>query len=376
MKVGLFVDTVVFGGAESMILRLADGLRRRDVEVELLTFENRELIAKSRELGLNRREVPGYPHYRSSLKLPLFIQGFQRFLREQKLDILHSHLLPSVTTACWSARLAGIPHVGTFHDVFMFEERFHRPLLVRIAAALGTALVTVSDDMRKRYQASPILAGASMITIHNGIEPLQLSSEADSPKIRQVVRSELGLSADTMDDFVFVCVGRLVEIKRPLLLVRAFAAVVKKIPSAKLLFVGDGPLRESLQELISSLGLERQVKLLGFQKNVRDILQAADCLVQVSESEGLSCSILEAMEASLPVVATAVGGNAELITEDISGLLVKGEPDSIADALFNIAEDKNRARQMGHAGREAILTKFSEDVMVEKYLALYRKIIR
>lgn len=178
------------------------------------------------------------------------------------------------------------------------------------------------------------------------------------------------------DLVVFGTVGRQQVVKDQPTLVRAFGMFVRMSEEAakraRLILVGDGPLAGSLAELVQSEGLDGLVWMAGERSDVPEIMRGLDVFVLPSQAEGISNTLLEAMASGLPVVATAVGGNPELVVDLQTGLLVPAlDPKTMGAAFAALFDDPARARSMGAAGRERVLANFSMDAMMGNYLALY-----
>lgn len=176
--------------------------------------------------------------------------------------------------------------------------------------------------------------------------------------------------------FVIGTVGRQQAVKDQATLVRAFAAFMRVNPEAarraRLILVGDGPLATSLADLVKGEGLDGSVWMAGERSDVPEIMRGLDLFVLPSQAEGISNTLLEAMASGLPVVATAVGGNPELVVDHQTGLLVPPQdPERMAQAFDTLFSDGAAARAMGQAGRERVLANFSMDAMMGNYLALY-----
>jgi sugar transferase (PEP-CTERM/EpsH1 system associated) len=176
--------------------------------------------------------------------------------------------------------------------------------------------------------------------------------------------------------FVLGTVGRQQAVKDQATLVRAFAVFVRAnleaAQRARLILVGDGPLAASLAELVKSEGVEDVVWMAGERSDVPEIMRGLDVFVLPSQAEGISNTLLEAMASGLPVVATAVGGNPELVIDGQTGLLVPAlDPEKMGAAFDVLFKDVAGARAMGAAGRKRVLANFSMDAMMGNYLALY-----
>jgi glycosyltransferase involved in cell wall biosynthesis len=180
-----------------------------------------------------------------------------------------------------------------------------------------------------------------MITIHNAVH---LSGRERHEGMRQALRARLGL---TSTDFVLVCVGRLTEQKGIDVLLAALEQVLRHGLSVKCIIVGDGRLREPLKEQAIALGLMGHVFFEGFCDNVQPYLNTADAFVLASRNEGLPLSILEAMASGLPCLVTDVGGNSEVVTNGVDGLVVPSlSSDAVADGIRYLATHPQERSRM------------------------------
>ncbi len=363
MRIAQFIDTESRGGAERIFIDNCRRLRASGHTPLALHFGSRHLAAECERHGIRQQIVPGHRQYKKTATLARFAWQFAGLLREQRIEVLHSHLFGPVTGAAPAARLAGIPHVGTLHDVYSIGEKPRRIRLLQLAAVLGTRLVAVSRQMEAYYRSQGRFAAGALRTIHNGIDPLPPT------RSRRSVRRLLNLAED---EPVVICVGRLVPLKRHDLLIDAF----HRLPGAdraRLLLVGDGPCRERLQRQIAALGLARRVRLLGARDDVPDLLAAADVFCLSSDTEGLSCSILEAMAAGLPAVVTAVGGNAELVRDGQTGFIVPpGDAATLALRLEELLGDPLLRQRYAHHASRRVRSHFSAAGNLRQYLLLYQ----
>ena len=368
MKAAHFIDTKVVGGAEVLVIELCRKLKTQDIEVEIFHFGNPWLEKKSSEYKIPAVIIPGHKYYKSIKTLPLFFIIFQKFLKKSGIDVLHSHLVDPITGASFATFLSRTPHVGTLHDTHTLEEQPAKLWLLQIAAALGTRMITVSKNVEDYIQKNIKLFKGSYKTIYNGVDLSRFnSSETDTLNLRESL--DLG-----KNDIIFICVGRLVEIKGHEVLIEAFSKL-KNRDNIRLLIVGDGPRRSFIKEKISSYKLKETVKLLGTRHDVPELLKISDCFVLSSHSEGLSCSIIEATAVGLPVVATDVGGNYELIRDSVSGYLVQpNSPGQFVEKLQKIIYFKGVRKKMGEESKNIVKEFFSLNSMVAAYCEIYREI--
>lgn len=174
------------------------------------------------------------------------------------------------------------------------------------------------------------------------------------------------------DSLVIIHVGRFFPQKNHRLLIESFSRVLLKINNVKLVMVGDGDLRPEMEGIVNRNGLNNHIKFLGVRKDIADLLSASDIFVLSSDWEGLPLTVIEAMAAGKPVIATAVGGVPELIEDNINGYLVKpGDIDSLAHAIIKMAGDREGSRKMGEIGQKMAREKFDIGIMAKAYENLY-----
>jgi glycosyltransferase involved in cell wall biosynthesis len=279
-------------------------------------------------------------------------------------DVIHGHS----SKAGFLTRLAALmkgrrgqtlftPHGWSFWAAGGAESRAYLAL-ERAAAHWCRFLVTVSNAERQAGLARRVGRREQYRVILNGIALERYAAEPHPLPGR------------------ILFVGRLRSPKRVDLAVRALALVRRTLPEATLDVVGDGPLRDELGELAAREGVTESIGWLGTRSDVPELLAGAACLLLASDYEGCPLTVLEAMAAGLPVVATAVGGVPELVAEGETGLLVPpGRPEPIASALEAILGSPDRARAFGAAGRERARLLFSRERMVSEIGALYDELL-
>lgn len=296
--------------------------------------------------------------------LALRMAGLFRKLRP---DIVHTRNWTCID-AIIGARLAGVPVV--IHGEHGREatdpdgRNLRRRQVRRLLSPFVTEFVTVSRDLGQWLVEQVRVPARKVRTIYNGVD-----TERFCPGSRGAARQALGIPADVV---VAGTLGRLDPVKDQAGLIRAFAQTPgtgKRV----LVIAGDGPSRPELERVASELGLADRVRLLGERTDVSLILQALDVFVLPSLGEGISNAILEAMATGLPVIATRVGGNVELVREGITGSLVEPRnPHALSQALDTYLGEPARSRAHGAAGRERAVSEFGLDRMLSAYATLYR----
>jgi glycosyltransferase involved in cell wall biosynthesis len=306
-----------------------------------------------RFLGLHRRAAYDIAAWR-----PLF-----SLLRAGGIDVLHAHKFGSNVWAATLGTLARTPAIVAHEHTWSFEGQPLRRVLDRrlIAARVDAFLAVSSEDRRRMIEIEGIDPG-KLIFIPNGIPRPPPPSGADA-------RAELGIAADAP---VVGTVCALRPQKALEVLLDAAAMLADRFPALRVMIVGDGPERAGLERRIGELGLDRTVSLLGQRNDVPDLLRAFDVAVCCSDFEGTPLSILEYMEASLPVVATRVGGVPDLIESGVQGLLVeRRDPAGLAGAVAELLDDPEPAARMGESGRQRQRAEFDIGVTVNEIERIY-----
>jgi sugar transferase (PEP-CTERM/EpsH1 system associated) len=291
-----------------------------------------------------------------------------RLFRQLRPDIVHTRNWTCID-AIIGARLAGVRVV--IHGEHGREagdpdgRNARRRQVRRLLSPFVTEFVTVSRDLARWLVEDVRVPARKVSTIYNGVDTQRYAS-GDRAHARQA----LGIPVDWT---VAGTVGRLDPVKDQACLIRAFARAAGEAKSV-LVIVGDGPCREQLATLVKELAIGDRVRLLGERNDIPLILRALDVFVLSSIGEGISNAILEAMAAGLPVIATRVGGNVELVRDAFTGRLIEPRrPEALAEALSAYFDDPVLARAHGAAGRERVATDFGLDRMLAEYMSLYRK---
>ena len=298
-----------------------------------------------------------------------------RLFRELRPAVVHTRNLAALemTVPAW---IAGVPvriHGEHGRDVGDLDGRSARHWWIRRAYRPFVGhYVALSTDL-ERYLVSRVGVARSRITqIYNGVDASRFAPAA----VREPIEGGPFNDARLV---VFGGVGRMAAVKDPVALARAFVALRMRSNSqhVRLMMIGDGPLRSATLDVVRSAGLERDAWMPGERHDVPALLRGMDCFVLPSLGEGISNTILEAMATGLPVIATDVGGNRELVRHGDTGTLVPAaDPQALADAMLGIVRDRAAARRAGTAGRARALAQFSLDGMVRRYRTLYDTLLR
>lgn len=299
----------------------------------------------------------------------------RRFVRGGRFDIIHCH---GARAALW-ARMAAIgprrPRiVFAVHGLSIVHYTgLKRAVLLGIERALQAVTdITLCDSDSEaadviRYGIAP---ASHTKTAYNGID---LDRFERTPYERAAARAALGLDT-AQPTLVTVC--RLDKPRDFDSLLRAMQSVVAQLPTARLLIVGDGPLRPDIRDQVQRLDLEDNVQLLGIVRDVSQVLAAADVFVLSTRGwEGLPLAPLEAMAMRLPVVISDVGGNRRAVQDGVTGLVVPPcQVQALTDALLRLLRDRPTAQQMGRQGRDRVVRQFSAKRMAAETMAIYAQL--
>jgi sugar transferase (PEP-CTERM/EpsH1 system associated) len=295
-----------------------------------------------------------------------------QLLRQWRPAIVHTRNLAALEmqAAAWAARVPVRIHGEHGRDVEDLDGRSrHFQRVRRMYSPFVQRYVALSRDLAD-YLSGPVgIAESHVAQIYNGVD-------ADRFHPGPGGRAVAAMVPFSAEDFVFGTVGRMQTVKHQTLLARAFIRLIEFAPEQRgrvaLAMVGDGPLRAEAAALIDAAGLADRVWLPGERDDVADVMRGLDCFVLPSLAEGISNTILESMATGLPVVATAVGGNPELVQAGVTGELVPSDDvEAMAVALLRMARDPRCAAAMGRAGRLAVEDRFSLRTMVAAYQDLY-----
>ncbi len=360
------LHTLGVGGAEMLATRLA----RR------FSGLYRTVFACLDELGTLGEELAaeGFPVHvlgrRPGLDLGCVFR-LARLLRRERVDVAHAHQYTPFFYALAARRLARHPTIlFTEHGRhYPDHPRWKRKIFNRLLLEQRDRVVGVGGAVRQALIRNEGIPSHRVQVIINGIESERFAADRST---RAEVRRELALGSD---DLVLLQVARLDPLKDHATALAALSHVVHERPATHLLLAGDGPLRGEIEGRARALGLEPHVRLLGTRRDVDRLLAAADVMLLTSISEGIPLTLLEAMAAGLPVVATRVGGVGEVVEHGRTGLLVQaGDDMTLAQAVLTLADSPVLRNEMGQHGRQRMEQFFSEKRMRERYGELYREL--
>jgi glycosyltransferase involved in cell wall biosynthesis len=373
------ITRLIVGGAQEAAIYASARVNQEEFTTLLVTGPQTgpegDLRGLARDEHVPILEIPSLVREVSPLRDVRAVRSLRRAIRDWQPDVVQTHSSKAGVLGRLAARRERVPviihtvHGWSFHDHMSPLARTVYRGLERRAATWTDRIVTVSELDR----AKGIAAGIGVAAQYRTIPPLNdLGRYTGGRDAREAGRAALGLPQDS---FVVGTVGRLTKQKDPQTWVRTAALVASRAPEARFVMVGDGNLRAATERLAAGLGLGERLLLTGLRDDVPAILPAFDVLLLTSRWEGLPLVIPQAMASGVPVVATAVDGNREIVSDGADGLLAPpGEPVATADAVVRL-RDPERAAGLATAGREAARD-FSLERTVPRLEDLYRECVR
>jgi len=358
MSIALMLESDGPGGAETMLIHLADELSARGHEVCPVGPE-----AGEGWLGDQFRSRGFHPEV-FRLRHPLdagCVSGLARVFREREVDLVHSHEFTMAVFGAAAAKRLQLPHFITLHGGAYWGRRWRRRTALRWALRQSEGAIAVSEPYRAEISRLLGVRRELLRVVPNGIP--QVSGD------RGAVRHELGLEKD---EVLMVAVGNLYPVKGHRFLIEALAGLPRD-GRWKLVIAGRGQEELDLRAMISDYGLSGRVQLLGLRQDIADVLAAGDLFVMPSLSEGLPLALLEAMAAGLPVVASAVGGIPDVTGTGRGGIIVPaGSVEPLQEALEYLVAHREERMALGKEAYYAWKrSPFTAETMADVYEELF-----
>lgn len=356
------VNSLDYGGLERVVADLAIEQRARGHEVRVLSL----------------CETAGFRDALEGAGVPVLVAGKRRTLDLQVLrmlraaavgaQVVHTHnFVPNYYAALAMTGLRGRALVNTCHNMGTRLDNRRLRLLYRGSLHRTARVAMVGEQVRRRFVGDGLVRDAQAVTVLNGIPVQRFGHDA---RARADARERLGIPATVP---VIGCVGRLVALKHHRLLLALLPALARAHPDLRVVLVGDGPEEASLRAQAASLGMAERVLFAGARDDVAALLPAFDVFALPSRTEGLSIALLEACAAGVAVVASAVGGNPEIVRDGINGRLFPDDDGgALRSVLLALLADAGERRRLGAAARDWVATHASVEAMAARYDDLYR----
>jgi glycosyltransferase involved in cell wall biosynthesis len=367
VRILLLSTSMGMGGADKQLLSAAQELRSRGHElliVSLTTLGPMGLEARSLGIPTESLEMRrGFPDPRGLMRLIQLVRAWQP-------DVLHSHMVHANLMARALRLFVRFPVlISTIHNIYEGGPLWMAAY--RLTNGLVDHMTIISEAAADRFVTERIVPRELITIVPNGVDTDRFLKVAAGA--RESLRGSLGLKRE----FVWLAVGRFEVAKDYPNMLRGFARVRERYPEAVLLLVGRGSLQGETESLARALGLGSKVRFLGVRHDVPELMSAADGYVMSSAWEGMPMVLLEAAAASLPIVATLVGGNHEVVGDEESGFLVPPrDPDALGMAMLRLMELSDDQRlSMGERGRERVRTHYGLGRVADRWEDLYREVL-
>ncbi len=340
------------GGQEKLLVEFARHADRAHFDLHVISMSGRGTLADAIEdSGCSVTTLDTPPGVR-----PRLVWRLAQQFRRLDCDVVHTHDDKPLIYGALAARLAGVRWIiHTQHHGKLDKLSRRQEQLVAWMAHGIDRFVCVSHDSARQMIAQGVPAGRVRV-LWNGIDLARFQRHGSQPSGPIVAVARLSPEKDIAN------------------LLQALAIVAQADGAVRLEIAGDGPCREDLLRLAEELSLRQRVKFLGETRDVPALLARASLFVLPSQTEGISLTLLEAMATGLPVAATRVGGNPEVVADGVTGLLAPPRsPEALAAAILRLRRDPERAAVMGLAGRDRAEAEFDVRTMVKRYESLYER---
>ncbi len=370
------IDSFNEGGSERQALQLTRLLHQSDRFQVRLASLSAEGVLRSEIGDLNLGETRSFPlnnfYDRNAIGQ---LRRLVRFLKSEKIDILHTHDFYTNVFGMLGGMLARVPvRIASMRETGSMRTNAQQRAQ-RFAYSLSHQVIANSASVREELIRQG-LAADKITVIYNGLDLNRVAVEGSARRTDSLSRLGLAPEMDGRHRFVSIVANMRHEVKDYPMFLRAARRVHDVIPEAAFLLAGEGELMEPTRQLAEELGIGGSTFFLGRCEALSHLLHVSDVCVLSSKAEGFSNSILEYMAASRPVVATAVGGAGEAIIEERTGYLVPpGDVLAMAERIILLLRDSNRAAGMGNLGRQLVEQKFSCEAQLRHTEELYAKLL-
>ena len=382
-KVVHIITKLELGGAQENTLFTLSHLNRERFEPFLITGQEGILVEEALKMeGVKVyllphlvREIRPLKDFKALISLVQLLRQIHSLSEDSRHLIVHTHGSKAGIMGRWAAKIASVEriihtyHGFGFHDYQPKFVKWFYILLEWFTSRITTRFICVSHANREKGIKLGLFKDDQVCLIRSGIDLERFSSPQRS---REEVRKELGISLDAPLATMIACFK---PQKAPLDFVHLAGLVKKEVPQARFLLVGDGILRGEIEDLKTQLGLEEKLILLGWRRDVPEILNASDCLVLTSLWEGLPRVFPEAMCLGIPIVATRVDGAPEVVKDGVDGfLLPPRDVEGMAEKVIYLFENPDKAKEMGERGKKKV-KEFDCYKMVREQEELYSTLL-
>lgn len=366
IKIAYIIDRLGTGGTERQLKLLVEGLDRSrfDLSLFLLRGENDHYLKPksitTHVLDINRL---------ASLDCVLKLLKLSRVLKKEKYSVVQTYFRDSTIIGVLAGKIAGTNEIIVCIRDMLFWAKSVELKIMQLMMKLSDRIVVNSKSVKERIR--PLCKSTPVQIIYNGM--FTGKAFGKNNRAGDALKKEFKLDNKPIVTLVSNC-NR--QVKRVDLLIECIPYIVKEIP-AYFFIVGDGWMRPFLEKRVREMNVEKYVKFTGLRNDVESILKGSDIALNTSDSEGFSNSVMEAMRAGLPVAATNVSGNRELVKDRVTGLLFEpGNIKDLSEKIICLLKNKDFADKLGENGKKLIEKQFDVNIMMQQYIKLYRSSIK
>jgi glycosyltransferase involved in cell wall biosynthesis len=358
---------MALGGGETNLLKVVELMPPELVRCSIATFRIK-------------------PEIRQNISVPVYVFPWKRFfhldawkaaialrklIRTERVDIVQTYFETSNLWGGLVAKLSGALLLSSRRDMGILRKGKHA-LAYRVVNRTSDRVLAVSEEVKRFCIDADRIDPKKVSVVYNGVDLKHIAAENSS--------GNPFADADWANaTHIIACVANIRRVKGIDVLIRTAQRVCRELPNAVFAVAGslyERAYSEEVQAMIHSLGLEKNIKLLGFVDDPLPLLKMSDAFCLLSRSEGFSNALLEAMACGVPSVVTRVGGNPEAITDGENGFLVPVEDDATAaEKLLTLLRHPEQRVRIGENGRNSVQTRFSADVMIQKLIGVYRDLL-
>ena len=361
LRVAHIIPALRYGGAEKLVVTLAqEAAARTDIELTVITLrESNEQVRQAViETGTRLLE----PHHRKVYNVPRLLKLY-RLIKQHNFDVIHTHLSMANILGGYLGGMAGIPVVTTLHNTKINTTPRRKLVETWGVRRYVSTLVAVGEQVEVAHKH--LYPNKRWVVIPNAVSIYPLPSPSEKAALRAQIMHDPHRQ-------LLIAVGRLETQKAHTDMLTALHQLLSTNSQCELIIVGIGKLEQEIRRTISRLGLENHVTLLGLRHDVPQLLSVADIYLNSSHWEGLPLTLLEAMAAGLPIVATDAGDTARVVSHDMGFITPVGALNEFASAIGSLLHNNKIRVQFGKRGREHIGRNYNASQWVDKLVELYQ----
>ena len=359
----------IYGGGEFFVYQFANLLKSRGHKVWVSCRNDNIIYSRCIDESIDVFPVD-YPEHSGKSRVWKISRQLSRFIKENKIDIVHSNTNYDRTAGAFGAMLAGVPHITTNHS---FHSISHNLTHWYRNKFLIDHFIVDGECTRDLLVTEDKIDPKKITLIHLGLDPEQNKKDQQT---RERIRSEFGV----IDDEILIGnVARMVPFKGQEYLIRAYPEVMKAYPKSRLMVVGDGELNNMLHKLAVDLGINDKIIFPGFRNDIKSMYSAFDIYAHTSVEGGgetFPYAMLHALAQELPMVITRVGDMPAMVTEGVSGFVLEDKDvKGISEKLMLLCGDENLRKSMGKESFNLMMKKFTVDIMTGNIENVYYKVL-